>query len=114
MYNTCQRAALDDAASESASITAVDSEASEATQPETGAAPTVTAQGGNCAWTEEDELELLKYMKSYVSKAGDGKSFKAAQMNGAAAHVNQFRTKGAPKMGKSVGYKVQSVSLFLT
>ncbi|KAI9437169.1 hypothetical protein H4582DRAFT_2077549 [Lactarius indigo] len=56
----------------------------------------------NTFWSPVDEDTLLNYLWDHWSEAGEGMSFKAPTLTGAAAKVQETTTKGGPKtMGSS-------------
>ncbi|KAH9051664.1 hypothetical protein EDB87DRAFT_1735101 [Lactarius vividus] len=52
----------------------------------------------NTFWSPIDEDTLLDYLWDHRSEAGEGMSFKAPTLTGAAAKVQEMTTKGGPKM----------------
>ena len=64
-------------------------------------------------WTSADEVSLLDFLAEHQSEAGDGGNFKGATWTSAAAHVNETKTRGAPKTKDSCRSKYGSVCEFL-
>ncbi|KAJ7098907.1 hypothetical protein C8R44DRAFT_888751 [Mycena epipterygia] len=67
-------------------------------------APTLPTSG-NAIWTHTDCVTFIQHLAAHKAEAGDGGNFKMVTFNGAVVVVNQVRTKGGPKNGKSCASK---------
>jgi len=67
------------------------------------------AKGDAAAWTGDDEVFYLNFLKENAAAAGDGASFKVPTFTAAAALLEARRTKGGPKTAKSCQNKLTQV-----
>ncbi|KAH9172301.1 hypothetical protein EDB89DRAFT_1851340 [Lactarius sanguifluus] len=69
----------------------------------------MASESAKAHWSEADESQLLDFLLTLDSTAGDGKNFKPFVWTAASGKLNPLVTKGGPKLAKSCKNKWQSL-----
>ncbi|KAH9159488.1 hypothetical protein EDB89DRAFT_1864979 [Lactarius sanguifluus] len=69
----------------------------------------MASESAKAHWSEADESQLLDFLLTVDSTAGDGKNFKPFVWTAASGKLNPLVTKGGPKLAKSCKNKWQSL-----